>query len=175
TLGAILGTVRYMSPEQTLGGPVDRRTDIWSLGVVFCEMVTGRPPFIGDTPQEVITLILGKEPLPLTSYIAHTPAELQQIISKALRKGREERYQSAHELLEGLRDLCQKLEFDAELERATPPLWLRWTRSPIALVLVLLVAALALALPFYWHRNPTTSPIPEKSIAVLPFLDLSET
>src|SRR5437764_12408073 len=149
-LGSILGTVRYMSPEQACGAPVDKRADIWSLGVVLYEMVTGHAPFAGDTPGEVMASILEKEPPPLTSYLAHTPAELQQIITRTLRKEREERYQSAHELLEALRGLRHKLEFQAESERSTlVPSWLRWTRSPTALALVLLVAALALALPFY--------------------------
>ena len=175
-LGSILGTVRYMSPEQACGAQVDKSTDIWSLGVVLYEMVTGHAPFTGDTPREVMSSILEKEPPPLTTYVANAPAELQQIINRTLRKDREERYRSAHELLQALKDLRRKLEFESELERATTgPSWLRWTRSPAALALVVLVAALALALPFYWHRNLTTSSPPEKSIAVLPFLDLSET
>src|SRR6266446_5034026 len=99
-LGSILGTVPYMSPEQACGTPVDKGTDIWSLGVVLYEMVTGHAPFIGDTPREVMTSILEKEPPPLTSYIRQTPAELQQIISKTLRKDRKERYQSASETLQ---------------------------------------------------------------------------
>jgi serine/threonine protein kinase len=175
-LGSILGTVRYMSPEQACGRQVDKGTDIWNLGVVLYEMVTGHAPFTGDTPGEAMCSILEMEPPPLTRYIKHTPAELQQIISKTLRKNREERYHSAHELLEKLKDLRHKLEFGAELERAAAaPSWLRWTRSPAALALVVLAAALALALPFYRHRNLTTSSPPEKSIAVVPFLDLSET
>jgi len=174
-LGSILGTVPYMSPEQARGAQVDKGTDIWSLGVVLYEMVTGHTPFIGDTPREVMTSILEKEPPPLTSYSKQSPAELQEIISKALRKGRTERYQSASEILQALKNLRHNLELKDELERSTTaPLWLRWTRSPAALVLVLLVAALALAVPFYRHRNLTTSSPPEKSIAVLPFADLSE-
>src|SRR5213596_1399729 len=81
-LGSVLGTVRYMSPEQACGAPVDKSTDIWSLGVVLYEMVTGQAPFTGDTPGEVMSAILEKEPPPLTRYIRHTPVELQQIISK---------------------------------------------------------------------------------------------
>src|SRR5438067_4211772 len=174
-VGSILGTVPYMSPEQACGAPVDKRTDIWSLGVVLYEMVTGHAPFIGNTPREVMTSILEKEPPPLTSYSKQSPAELQEIISKALRKGRTERYQSASEILQALKNLRHNLELKDELERSTTaPLWLRWTRSPAALVLVLLVAALALAVPFYRHRNLTTSLPPDKSIAVLPFADLSE-
>jgi eukaryotic-like serine/threonine-protein kinase len=173
-LGSILGTVPYMSPEQACGAPVDNRTDIWSLGVVLYEMVTGHAPFIGDTPREVMTSILDKEPPPLASYIKHTPAELQQIISKTLRKDRSQRYQSAGEMLQALKSLRHKLELKAELERSTAPLWLRWTRSPIALVLALLVSALALALPFYRHQNVTTNSPPEKSVAVLPFENLSK-
>jgi serine/threonine protein kinase len=175
-LGSILGTVPYMSPEQARGAPVDQGTDIWSLGVILYEMVTGQEPFTGDTAKEVMTSILEKEPPPLTSYIRQASVELQQIISKTLRKDRRERYQSASEMLQALKNLRHNLELKDELERSTTaPLWLRWIRSPAALVLVLLAAALALAVPFYRHRNLTTSSPPEKSIAVLPFLDLSET
>src|SRR5947199_5958139 len=170
-LGSILGTVRYMSPEQACGAQVDKTTDIWSLGVVLYEMLTGHVPFTGDTPQDVMFSILEKEPPPLTHYIARAPAELQQIISKTLRKDRGHRYRSAHELLQALKDLRRKLE--AELERAAAPLLLRWARSPVALVLIVLAAALALTVPFFRHRNPATSLPPDKSIAVLPLQNLS--
>src|SRR5213595_837164 len=154
-LGSILGTVRYMSPEQACGEHVDQSTDIWSLGVVLYEMLTGYAPFTGDTSQDVMFSILEKEPPPLMHYIARAPAELQQIISKTLRQDRGQRYRSAHELLNALKELRRKLE--AELERAAAPLWLRWARSPIALVLILTIAVLALTLRFYWHPNLTSS------------------
>jgi TolB-like protein/Flp pilus assembly protein TadD len=112
-LGSILGTVRYMSPEQARGAQVGKTTDIWSLGVVLYEMTTGHAPFTGDTPKDVMASILEKEPAPLTRYIAHAPAELQQVISKTLRKDRAQRYHSANELLEALKDLRRKLEFES--------------------------------------------------------------
>ena len=173
-LGSILGTVRYMSPEQARGAPVDQRTDIWSFGVVLYEMVAGRAPFTADIPQEAMAAILTTEPPPLSSYIANAPGELQQIVTKALRKDPRQRYQSANEMLDALKGLRRKLELAAELERSAPrhP-WLRWTRSPTAVALGCLAGALVLALPFYWFQKATTSPAPEKSIAVLPFENLS--
>jgi len=167
-LGSIMGTVRYMSPEQARGGSVDTETDIWSLGVVLYEMVTGHEPFTGETPREVMTSILEKESTPLTTYNKQTPVELRQIISKALRKDRSERYQSAGEMLQALKELLHKLELQAA------PVWLRWARSPITLLFALLMFVAALALPFYRHREVVTSLPPEKSIAVLPFSDLSQ-
>jgi eukaryotic-like serine/threonine-protein kinase len=168
-LGSILGTVPYMSPEQACGAPVDKRTDIWSLGVVLYEMVAGHELFTGDAPREVMTSILEKEPLRLTSYDKQTPVELRQIIGKALRKDRTERYQCAGEMLQALKNLRHKLELKAV------PLWLRWTRSPVALGLILLlVLALALALPFYRHGKPAMTLPPDKSIAVLPLENLSD-
>ena len=171
-LGSVLGTVRYMSPEQACGAHVDKTTDIWSLGVVLYEMVTGHAPFTGDTPKEVMSSILEKEPLPLARYVPRAPAELQQIVSKTLRKDPAQRYHSAHELLHALKELRRKLEF--KLQRAAAPLWLRWAQSPVALVVMLLAAALALTFPFFRHRNLTTSLPPEKSIAVLPLENLSD-
>jgi serine/threonine-protein kinase len=170
-LGSILGTVRYMSPEQARGAHVDKTTDIWSLGVVLYEMVTGHAPFTGEIPREVMTSILEKEPPPLTSYIKHPLAELQQVIRKALRKDRTGRYQSAGEMLETLKNLRHNLEVNSERSTAS---WLRRARSPTTLVLVLLASVLALALPFYRHRSLTASLPSEKSVAVLPFENLSK-
>jgi eukaryotic-like serine/threonine-protein kinase len=119
--GSLIGTVPYMSPEQARGLPVDARTDIWSLGVMLYEMVTGRVAFLGETPTETISLILQKEPAPLSRYAHDVPAELERIIAKALTKDREERYQTAKDLFIDLRNLKRKREVDAEIERTVAP------------------------------------------------------
>jgi serine/threonine protein kinase/tetratricopeptide (TPR) repeat protein len=119
--GTVMGTANYMSPEQAKGTKVDARTDLWSLGVVLYEMVTGHAPFGGETPTETISLILQKEPAPLTRYRSEVPAELERIVSKTLAKNREERYQTARDLLIDLRNLKRKLEVDAEIDRTAPP------------------------------------------------------
>src|SRR4030095_6686075 len=113
-----------------------------------------------------------KEPPPLARYVTHAPAELQQVISKTLRKDRAQRYHSAHELLQALKHLRRKWKFT--WTGAAAPLWLRWARSPAAVLLTVLATALALTFPFFRHRNPTTSLPPDKSIAVLPLQNLSD-
>jgi eukaryotic-like serine/threonine-protein kinase len=119
--GTIMGTANYMSPEQARGIDVDARTDLWSLGVVLYEMVSGRGPFAGQTATDSISLIVQKDPVPLTRYVADVPAELERIVGKALTKDREERYQTAKDLLVDLRNLKRKLEVNAELDRTSPP------------------------------------------------------
>ncbi len=119
--GTVLGTANYMSPEQAKGTHVDARTDLWSLGAVLYEMITGHVPFPGETPTETISLILQKEPSPLTRFANEVPAELERIVIKALTKDREERYQTAKDMLIDLRTLKRKLEVDAEIERTIAP------------------------------------------------------
>ena len=108
--GVILGTVSYMSPEQALGQAVDGRTDLFSLGVLLYEMLTGRQPFEGNTTAELLVAILNHEPPPLTEYSAEIPPDVQWIISKALRKDRELRYQTARDLIVDLRNLGHGLK-----------------------------------------------------------------
>jgi len=110
--GTVLGTTAYMSPEQARGREVDERTDIWSIGVLLYEMVTGRIPFEQETPSDVIAAILRAEPPPLSSFVTAVPAELERIVVKALVKNRDERYQGVKDLLVDLRRLKKQLEFE---------------------------------------------------------------
>ncbi len=122
--GVILGTVNYMSPEQAKGERVDERTDIFSLGVLVYEMLAGKPPFDGGNAIETMGSILNKEPVPLSRLRPEVPHEVERIINKALRKDREQRYQTAKDFLIDLKDVRQDLEFQNKLERtertATP-------------------------------------------------------
>jgi serine/threonine protein kinase len=108
----LIGTVKYMSPEQAMGLHVDSRSDIFSLGVVLYEMVTGQTPFTGKTTNDLIAAILSQEPPPLTQFSKEAPEELQEIICSALRKDREERYDSISQLLDDLRSLKDNLTRD---------------------------------------------------------------
>jgi serine/threonine protein kinase/Flp pilus assembly protein TadD len=120
--GVVMGTALYMSPEQARGLQVDARTDIFSLGVVIYEMIAGCLPFEGSNTNEIVAAILGdKEPPRLARYSTEVPAELERIVSKALRKDRDERYQTIKDLLLDLKSLTQELEFERKLERSLPP------------------------------------------------------
>lgn len=103
--GMIMGTVAYMSPEQTLAETVDCRTDIFSLGVMLYEMITGRVPFEGPNFQAIFAAILSKRPQPLADYSPHIPDEMQRIVDRALEKRREARYQTTGEMLGDLKRL----------------------------------------------------------------------
>src|SRR5437763_265884 len=116
--GMVMGTVNYMSPEQARGQEVDARTDIFSLGVVLYECATGREPFAGETPADTLAHILQQEPPPLALYLPAAPPELERIVTKALRKDREERYQVVKDLWLDLKSLKQELEFQNKLDRS---------------------------------------------------------
>jgi len=105
--GIVMGTVRYMSPEQARGEKVDARTDIFSLGIVLYEMLAGKMPFVGASTFEVVAAILEREPVPLAQHCPDVPAELQIIINRMLRKDRTERYANGQEAVAALKT-CQE-------------------------------------------------------------------
>jgi TolB-like protein/Flp pilus assembly protein TadD len=119
--GLVMGTVSYMSPEQSVGKGVDHRTDIWSVGVVLYEMLAGVVPFQGKDIHRQIIAIQEQEPAPLSQHVDGVPDRLQEIIAKCLAKEKDERYQTAKDLLIDLRNLRRKLDVDAEIERTVAP------------------------------------------------------
>jgi serine/threonine protein kinase/tetratricopeptide (TPR) repeat protein len=121
TPGTVMGTFAYMSPEQARGLKVDNRSDIFSLGVVTYEMIAGCSPFDGPTASDLIAAILRAEPAPLQRSRENIPAELEWVVAKALRKDREERYQTVKSLCSDLRQIKVRLDFEAELARLNQP------------------------------------------------------
>jgi serine/threonine protein kinase/formylglycine-generating enzyme required for sulfatase activity len=119
--GLVLGTPRYMSPEQAGGERVDARTDIFSLGVVLYEMIAGRPPFEGATPSKIIAAILRDDPPPLLSINGKTPQEIERILTQALCKDREGRYQTIEAMSSDLDQLRKFLEQEDKLNEARDP------------------------------------------------------
>jgi eukaryotic-like serine/threonine-protein kinase len=108
--GMVMGTANYMSPEQARGSAVDTRTDLWSLGVVLYQMLSGRLPFEGATPTEVIAKVLEREPASLADHLPDLPDELERVVHQALIKEREARYQTASDLLVDLKSLRRHFE-----------------------------------------------------------------
>ena len=119
--GAMIGTVYYMAPEQARGLDVDARADIFSVGVIIYEMLAGRRPFGGETNLDALISTLEKEPPPLASCAPGVPPEIQRIVSQALRKKRDERYQTIKEMWIDLKNLREELAFEAKRERSSPP------------------------------------------------------
>ena len=179
----VMGTATYMSPEQARAEPVDARTDIFSLGVVIYELLTGRLPFAGTSIYEIMAAILSdREAPPLSRYSSSLPAELERIVAKALRKDREERYQNTKDLLLDLQSLRQRLEF----ERIHPPPPVtersvvrgargapRRTRLRITSLTWVVLAVVGGAIGFALWRQVRVLSQPEiRSLAVLPLKPL---
>lgn len=173
--GVMMGTAHYMSPEQARGQEVDARTDIFSFGVVLYEMLTRHAPFAGPTLSDVIAALLRSEPPPLASYAPEIPSELERVVSKTLRKDREERYQSIKDLSADLKAVRQELEVNAKEPsvasgKATSAfprkdgnsLLSEIKRHKLAALLVVIAAA---GIAYYWQASRTAI----DSIAVLPF------
>ena len=159
-LGSTVGTIAYMSPEQTQGETIDNRTDIWSFGVVLYEMVTGKMPFKGEYDQAVIYSILNEEPVSINEI----DEGLKNIISKSLEKNPDDRFQSAKEIADELRAIKNG---GVKVRHAKPSnlLWIGIT------IVILVIFASVYLFKLSRYKSISTNVI--KTIAVLPFLDLS--
>ena len=167
-LGAPMGTLSYMSPEQATGEAIDHRTDIWSLGVVLYELATGKKPFAGDTRHETVNAILSSEPNPARSIDETFPLELELILNKALEKDRDLRYQTASDFRADIRRLLRMIDSSATVSNprvitaSVPQVVRRSWFWPIAIVAVLLVAAI----PLGWYLTRAKPVAPDWSRAV---------
>ena len=174
--GIVMGTVAYMSPEQARGLPVDSRSDIWSLGVVIYEMVTGQKPFSGKTPTDVIVSIASQQPRPVTSFSSDIPAKLDQIVGKALAKNVEGRYQTADQLLSDLKSLRRDLDLQTRgdaLKQPSPPVFTRNRILIVSAVVIMLIVAGFVYTSFIRQRLIAAPPSEIRSLAVYPLENLS--
>jgi serine/threonine protein kinase/tetratricopeptide (TPR) repeat protein len=175
--GTSLGTASYMSPEQTLGKEVDNRTDIWSLGVVLYEMLTGLTPFQGDYEQAVVYSIMNEEPKPLTGLRTGISMELERIVNKSLAKDPNERYQRLDELIIDLKHVKKEPEKEKTKTQVPPPLPPTsvdikpvWKKPiPIAITASAIIVIIAGLLIFGGKTDGPASRLGDKSIAILPF------
>ncbi len=168
--GTTVGTVMYMSPEQARGEETDERSDIWSLGVVLYEMVTGKPPFKGEHEQAIIYSILNTAPEPVGRFVPKAPRELAPLMTKALAKNSEDRYQRMSELASDLDVLKGTLQGET---KAQPIACRNVSRERLWIGLGVAIAAVVLAalVGKSYFSKPEEKPI--TSIAVLPFQNLS--
>ena len=163
--GMVMGTVRYMSPEQALGKSLDARSDLFSLGIVLYELATGRAPFVGETSAETITKISRDEPAPVRSLNDGLSAELERIIRKCLEKDPDRRYQGARDLAVDLRNLARDGDSGATGQVEAPrsrPTWPAAVAVAAAVVIVIVGFVLVLG------QSGSSDRVVE-SIAVLPF------
>src|SRR5262249_5750712 len=165
--GVVMGTLNYMSPEQARGERLDARSDIFSLGVALYEMAAGRSPFARDTVADTIASILEKEPPPLAQFTSEVPEALELIIRKMLGKDREERHQTARELLGDLKSLKsgEAPVAPAAAKREAPTGAVKRRRLTAAIALAALIAVIAGVV----HFNKSDKAI--ESIAALPFIN----
>jgi serine/threonine protein kinase/formylglycine-generating enzyme required for sulfatase activity/dienelactone hydrolase len=151
--GTTIGTLAYMSPEQARAEEVDERTDIWALGVVLYEMLSGCLPFGGEHPGSVVTAILTGEPKPVRQLREEIPPSLQQIVAKALQKNRDKRYSSAAEMLEAL-ETCRSDLITPELKAAEPTSLFQQLRRPrAALFATVLLLLFVISIARWVQRN----------------------
>ena len=175
--GTTMGTVAYMSPEQVKGVEADARSDIWALGVVLYEMVSGRAPFGGEYEAALLYSIMNEDPAPLAVGGSDIPAGLDGVLAKALAKDPARRYQSAEVFIADLAALAQDREAlpagKAVPAKGLKRLWRRWRpwqRAAVVASIVVVAAIASILLLRFWPSAPDAT---KYSLAVMDFRDLS--
>jgi len=172
--GSTLGTAAYMSPEQAQGEEVDHRSDIFSFGVVLYELLTGKLPFRGEHHSALMYSIINEEPPPIARFNEKVTPEIERIVSRALAKDKEDRYQHADDILAEIRHERKKLEYAkagyvGTAVPATAPIPIskrRLTRNVIGIFAVVVLAIIAF---YLFYPRPQSTSATKKTIAVLPF------
>jgi serine/threonine protein kinase/tetratricopeptide (TPR) repeat protein len=189
--GTTLGTVPYMSPEQAQGNKVDNRTDIWSLGVVMYEMITGQRPFKSEYETALVYSIINEEPEPVTGLRSGIPLDLEKIIGKCMEKNPEDRYKHSDEIIVDLRKVERHLTSNMRSGISRPRIKMKNPSSPAEQDNIIStknkisghrIKRFAYGMPvlflillgfYFYFTQRTGSPEIERSIAVLPFENLS--
>ncbi|UCE19574.1 MAG: protein kinase [Gemmatimonadota bacterium] len=172
--GTTLGTIAYMSPEQTRGEEVDRRSDIWSIGAVLYEMITGQLPFKGDYEQAVMYSIINEIPEPITGLRTGVPLEVEKIITKCLDKDPSTRYQHVEELIVDLRRFSKESELKGaysgtDVRQRTP----KKKILPYVIVGIVLAAIVLMVMRYQFFAPGKEDFISQrKMMVVLPFENL---
>lgn len=172
---AVMGTAAYMSPEQARGETVDLRTDIWALGAVLYEMLSGRLPFKGDYEQAVVYSILNEDAETLTSVRSSIPRELEIIVNKAMAKNPDNRYQHVRDLLVDLQKIESLFPAQLPVSVAQKPTRKRDLRRQALIygIPALLLLLISVFLVSKWTGRRSAADGLEKKIAVLPFDNLT--
>ncbi len=157
-----LGTIAYMSPEQARGEEIDAQTDIWSLGIIFYKMLTGKSPFIADYDQAIIYNILNEIPEPINNLNKDVPPELDNVVQKCLEKNKDKRYQTLKEFYSDLIQVIKKFNYTIQMRSGEfQPAGITVKNSKLwpalSVSLALIVVSVIIALLVFWPGSKFSS------------------
>lgn len=169
--GTTLGTIAYMSPEQGRGDDVDQRSDIFSLGVLIYEMLTGQLPFKGEYDQAVTYSVMNEDPLPVTALRTGIPMELERIVNKCLEKDASDRYQRGDELIVDLRKLKKTTETQEILSQSGIKPDVPTSKRPAYVLPAIIALVIVVAIAGFWFINREPEVTERVPIAVVDFIN----